>query len=271
MMVPHFAEHFAGIMMTDRDNRREKHVIARRHTLQGVVRLFIHVEESRLKPWQLEISGSAQDCAGVSKRTRQMFQAEFCLRKCFGIFIASLWKVKNSQFWFSLKETTDERDAIHLLRVTIVIEGEHKISSRLPHNNIREAIDPRAFLFMIIVACGACFRMTFTVSSAQPSAVINTSTGGGSSAAIISQVRCKAFARLRVVIMIETVNCSLQLCWIFTKDSFNANVSWSLSIHQYPLVFNNRRDARRSALLRCSDSKLTTSGSTPASKNHFSI
>ena len=146
MMVPHFAEHFAGIMMTDRDNRREKHVIARRHTLQGVVRLFIHVEESRLKPWQLEISGSAQDCAGVSKRTRQMFQAEFCLRKCFGIFIASLWKVKNSQFWFSLKETTDERDAIHLLRVTIVIEGEHKISSRLPHHNIPRSNRPARVL-----------------------------------------------------------------------------------------------------------------------------
>src|SRR6202035_946840 len=107
-MVPHFAERFAGIMMTDRDGRREKHVITPRHTLQGVVRLFIHVEESRLKPGQLEISGSAQDCAGVSKRTRQVFRAELRLRKCFGILIASLWKVKNSQFWFFFKETTDE-------------------------------------------------------------------------------------------------------------------------------------------------------------------
>src|SRR5947208_16148397 len=135
MMVPHFAAHFARIMMTDRDNRREKHVIARRHTLQSVVRLLIHVEKSWLKPGQLEISGSAQDRAGVSKRTRQMFRAEFCLRKRFGIFIASLWKVKNSQFWFFLKETTDERDAIHLFRIAVVIESEHKIRPRLPHHN----------------------------------------------------------------------------------------------------------------------------------------
>jgi hypothetical protein len=58
------------------------------------------------------------------------------LPKRFRIFIASLWKVKNSQFWFFLKETTDERDAIHLLGVTVVIEGEHKIRPRLPHHNI---------------------------------------------------------------------------------------------------------------------------------------
>ena len=95
-MVPHFAERFAGVMMTDRDDRREKHVITPRHTLQGIVRLFVHVEESRLKPGQLEISGSAQDRAGVSKRTRQMFRAEFCLRNRFWIFIASLRKVEDS-------------------------------------------------------------------------------------------------------------------------------------------------------------------------------
>ena len=84
--------------MTNGDNRREKHVITRRHTLQGVVRLFIHVEESRLKPGQLEISGSAQDRAGVSKRTRQMFRAEFCLRKRFGILIGALGKMEHCQF-----------------------------------------------------------------------------------------------------------------------------------------------------------------------------
>src|SRR6266436_4962420 len=121
MMNAHLIACLAGVMVTNGDNRREKHVITRSHTLQGVVRFFIHVEESRLKPPQLEISGSAQDRAGVSKRTRQMFRAEFRLRKRFGIFIASLWKVKNSQFWFFLKETTDERDAIHLFRIAVVI------------------------------------------------------------------------------------------------------------------------------------------------------
>src|SRR6266513_4790986 len=134
MMNAHLIACLAGVMVTNGDKRREKHVITRRHTLQGVVRLFIHVEESRLKPRQLEISGSAQDRAGVSKRTCQMFRAEFCLRKRFGIFIASLWKVKNSQFWFFLEETTNERDAIHLFRIAVVIESEHKIRPRLPQH-----------------------------------------------------------------------------------------------------------------------------------------
>ncbi len=80
-------------MVTDCKDGRKKHVITRRDTLQGVVRLFIHVEELQLKPGQLEISGSAQNRAGVSKRARQMFPAELCLRKRFRIFIASLWKM----------------------------------------------------------------------------------------------------------------------------------------------------------------------------------
>src|SRR5207244_9817345 len=70
MMNAHLIACLAGVMVTNGDNRREKHVITHRHTLQGVVRLFIHVEESRLKPGQLEISRSAQHRAGVSKRTR---------------------------------------------------------------------------------------------------------------------------------------------------------------------------------------------------------
>src|SRR5947208_11828837 len=96
-MIWDFITFLPGVMVADSDNRRKKYVITGRHTLQTVVRLFIHVEKSRLKPGQLEISGSAQDRAGVSKGTRQMFRAKFCLRKRFGIFIASLWKVKNSQ------------------------------------------------------------------------------------------------------------------------------------------------------------------------------
>jgi len=35
-----------------------------------------------------------------------------------------------------LKETTDEADAIHLLRVAVVIESEHKIPPGLPHHSI---------------------------------------------------------------------------------------------------------------------------------------
>ena len=67
MMHSHFIAGLPGVMVTDGKDGRKKHVITSRHALQSVVRLFIHVEKSRLKPWQLEISGSAQDRAGVSK------------------------------------------------------------------------------------------------------------------------------------------------------------------------------------------------------------
>jgi len=83
------------IMVPNRDNRRKDHVITRRHTLQGVIRLFIHVEESRLKSGQLEISGSAQHRAGVSKRTSQVFRAKLCLRECLGILIRPLRKMEH--------------------------------------------------------------------------------------------------------------------------------------------------------------------------------
>ena len=160
----------AGVMVTDGDNRREEHVITRRHTLQAVVRLFIHVEKSRLKPRQLKISGPAQHCAGVSKRTRQMFRPEVCLRKRFGIFIASLWKVKNSQFWFFLKETTNERDAIHLFRIAVVIESEHKIRPRLPHHNIPTSNRPAH----VLVYDHCC---VWHVSSDDVHCVIRTAVG----------------------------------------------------------------------------------------------
>jgi hypothetical protein len=47
MMDADFIACLRGIVVADRDNRRKQHVITRRHTLQGVVRLFIRVKE----PW----------------------------------------------------------------------------------------------------------------------------------------------------------------------------------------------------------------------------
>src|SRR6266436_6218053 len=112
MMHPYFIAGLPGVMVTDRKDGRKKHVITRRHTLQGVVRLFIHVEESRLKPGQLEISGSAQDRAGVSKRTRRMFQAKVCLCERFGIFICALGKMEYRQFGPLFKRWHDARQTI---------------------------------------------------------------------------------------------------------------------------------------------------------------
>jgi hypothetical protein len=39
-----------GVMMANSDNRRKKHVTARRYALQAVVRFFIHVVKARFKP-----------------------------------------------------------------------------------------------------------------------------------------------------------------------------------------------------------------------------
>src|SRR5437667_6119918 len=99
-------------MVTDGDNWREKHVITRRHTLEAIVRLFIHVEEWRFKAGQFEISRSPQDRAGVTKRTRQMFQAKVCLRERFGIFIRVLGKMEHCQFGLLFKQRDDARYTI---------------------------------------------------------------------------------------------------------------------------------------------------------------
>jgi hypothetical protein len=47
MMDAHLIARLSGVMVTNGDNWREKHVITRRHTLESVVGFFIHVE----KPW----------------------------------------------------------------------------------------------------------------------------------------------------------------------------------------------------------------------------
>src|SRR5438128_2592346 len=107
MMNADFIACLPRIMVADGDNRREKHVITRRHALQAVVRLFIRVKESRLKSGQLEISGSAQDGAGVSKRTCQMIRAKVCLRECFGMLIGALGKMEHRQLGPLFKQPDD--------------------------------------------------------------------------------------------------------------------------------------------------------------------
>ena len=56
MMIPHFAANLAGVLVTDGDDGRKKHLVTRRNTLERVVRLFIHVEKTGFKAWQLEIT-----------------------------------------------------------------------------------------------------------------------------------------------------------------------------------------------------------------------
>jgi hypothetical protein len=56
MVVPNFAANLAGVVVTDGDDGRKKHLVTRRHTLKRVVRLFIHMEKTGFKAWQLKIS-----------------------------------------------------------------------------------------------------------------------------------------------------------------------------------------------------------------------
>jgi hypothetical protein len=55
MVVPHFAANLARVVVTDGDDGRKKYFVTRRHTLKGVVRLFVHVKETGFKAWQLHI------------------------------------------------------------------------------------------------------------------------------------------------------------------------------------------------------------------------
>ena len=45
MMNAHLIAPLPGVMVTNRDHRRKKHIITRRYTLQSVVGFFIHVEK----------------------------------------------------------------------------------------------------------------------------------------------------------------------------------------------------------------------------------
>ena len=56
MMIPHFAANLAGVVVTDGDEGRKKHIVARRNTLERVVRLFIHMKKTGFKARQFEIS-----------------------------------------------------------------------------------------------------------------------------------------------------------------------------------------------------------------------
>jgi hypothetical protein len=55
MVIPYFAANLAGVVVADGDDRREKHLVTRRHTLKRVVWLFIHVKKTGFKARQLEI------------------------------------------------------------------------------------------------------------------------------------------------------------------------------------------------------------------------
>src|SRR5438093_11229678 len=98
MMDADFIACLPRVMVTDGDRGRKKHVITRCDTSKGVVWLFIHVKKSRLKSRQLQISGSPQDRARVSKRTRQMFRAEVRFLQSSVILISTLGQMEDRQF-----------------------------------------------------------------------------------------------------------------------------------------------------------------------------
>jgi hypothetical protein len=56
VMIPHFAPYFAGVVVTDGDKGRKKHLVTARNTLERVVRLLIHVKKTGFKARQFEIS-----------------------------------------------------------------------------------------------------------------------------------------------------------------------------------------------------------------------
>ena len=136
MVVPYFVPNLAGVVVTDGDDGRKKHVVTRRHTLKRVVRLFIHVKKTGFKARQLKISRSAQDRSGIGKRTCQMFRAEICLRQRFGIFVCSLRKMQDRKLRMVFKDWDKSGNSIELLRITVVIQSQHQISARLMHHPI---------------------------------------------------------------------------------------------------------------------------------------
>jgi hypothetical protein len=109
MMNANFIARVPRVMVTDGNHEREKHVISRRNTLQPIIRFFVHVVKTRFKAGQLEINRSSQDCAGASKRTRQMFEAKVCLPERFGILICALGKMQYGQFGPLFKERDNAR------------------------------------------------------------------------------------------------------------------------------------------------------------------
>src|SRR6516164_11494119 len=50
MMNPNLISRMPGIMVPDRNDGRETDIVTRRHTLQAVIRFFIHVVKARFKP-----------------------------------------------------------------------------------------------------------------------------------------------------------------------------------------------------------------------------
>src|SRR5436309_5109734 len=114
MVVPYFAANLAGVVVTDGDDGRKKHLVPCRHTLKRVVRLFIHVEETGFKARQLKVRRSPQDRSGIGKRTCQMFRPEICLRQRFGIFICSLREMKDRKLRTVFKDLHKSGNTIEL-------------------------------------------------------------------------------------------------------------------------------------------------------------
>src|SRR5262249_52341127 len=136
MMNTNFISGLPGVMVTDRNNWREKHVVACRHTLQAIVRFFVHMVKSGFKARQLDISGSPQNRSRIGKRTRELLLSELALRKSLWILIGSLRKMQHRESRTLLKERNKSRNAVRLLRIAIVVESEYQISPRFTHHAI---------------------------------------------------------------------------------------------------------------------------------------
>jgi hypothetical protein len=65
-----------------------------------------------------------------------MVRAKVYLRYCLGILIRALGKMEHGQFGSLFKQRHDKRYAIQLLRVTVIVQSQDQITSRLAHHAI---------------------------------------------------------------------------------------------------------------------------------------
>jgi hypothetical protein len=65
-----------------------------------------------------------------------MFRAEIRLRKRFGIFIRALRKMEHRKLRTLFKDWDESGNAIQLLWITVIIQSQHQVSTRLTHHPI---------------------------------------------------------------------------------------------------------------------------------------
>src|SRR5947208_16891711 len=114
MMIRHLTAQLAWVVVADSDDTREQHSIPGSGTLERIVQLLVHVEETRLEPRQLEIDGSSKHRAGVRERSAEPLRSEFRLRERLWILVGPLRENRDSQAMIRFEKIRQFCETIHL-------------------------------------------------------------------------------------------------------------------------------------------------------------